>query len=361
MRIKRIIREYFTYTAREKRGLLVLLFLLFVVYFIPLVVNRNDSDSNSLNLEKQKELNAILAEMTKEKAEENQLKPFSFDPNTITIQELEKMGLKQFQIKNLVKYRENGGRFSRKEDLQKIYGIKLEHYKLLEPHIQIRKNLLVRKSNKVKSGKILKSKEVYLFEFDPNTISLDGWDSLGVSKKVSRRIKNYLATGAKFHASEDLKKIYGFDSIRYLKLAPYIKITDLPKMSMIELNSATVEQLQALPGIGPVLSNRILKYKNRLGGFSSKGQLKEVFGLSTETFVRIESCVIVDKSLIQELNLNVVKLDQLKKHPYISFRQAMDLMRYRERKGKFQNIEDINKLNLLPDSVYVKVRPYLKI
>jgi hypothetical protein len=203
MRIKRIIREYFTYTAREKRGLLVLLFLLFVVYFIPLVVNRNDSDSNSLNLEKQKELNAILAEMTKEKAEENQLKPFSFDPNTITIQELEKMGLKQFQIKNLVKYRENGGRFSRKEDLQKIYGIKLEHYKLLEPHIQIRKNLLVRKSNKVKSGKILKSKEVYLFEFDPNTISLDGWDSLGVSKKVSRRIKNYLATGAKFHASED--------------------------------------------------------------------------------------------------------------------------------------------------------------
>jgi DNA uptake protein ComE-like DNA-binding protein len=132
-------------------------------------------------------------------------------------------------------------------------------------------------------------------------------------------------------------------------------------MSMIELNSATVEQLQALPGIGPVLSNRILKYKNRLGGFSSKGQLKEVFGLSTETFVRIESCVIVDKSLIQELNLNVVKLDQLKKHPYISFRQAMDLMRYRERKGKFQNIEDINKLNLLPDSVYVKVRPYLKI
>lgn len=65
----------------------------------------------------------------------------------------------------------------------------------------------------------------------------------------------------------------------------------------IELNSADTTELKKLRGIGSKLSQRIVKYRTKLGGFSSKEQLRSVYGLSEETYQQIETHIWVDTTI----------------------------------------------------------------
>ena len=61
----------------------------------------------------------------------------------------------------------------------------------------------------------------------------------------------------------------------------------------IDLNTATVEQLDSLPGIGPVMANRILEWRQVHQRFSSVDELQEVEGIGSKLFNRLKSAVRV--------------------------------------------------------------------
>src|SRR4030042_3398931 len=120
-----------------------------------------------------------------------------------------------------------------------------------------------------------------LSDFNPNIISPDAIKNLGVNSDVRRAWINYRAKGGKFYRKEDLKKIYGLDSVTYHRLEPYIIIEtgynqhsdrSIPVNKndvLLELNDATQADLEYLKGIGPVFAQRICKYRDLLGGFRS--------------------------------------------------------------------------------------------
>jgi DNA uptake protein ComE-like DNA-binding protein len=148
--------------------------------------------------------------------------------------------------------------------------------------------------------------EVQLFRFDPNTLDESGWKKLGIKDRIIQTIIHYREKGGLFRKPEDIKKIYGLSNSEAEKLIPYIHINQANnslntnsddrysssdkkekytrKYNSIEINSATSEEWKALPGIGDVLSNRIVKFRASLGGFSSIDQVAQTYGLSDSTF-----------------------------------------------------------------------------
>ncbi len=205
---------------------------------------------------------------------------------------------------------------------------------------------------------------VCFFSFDPNSITFDELKRLGVSDYVARNIQKYRESGGIFYRPSDLKKIYGFDSILYEKLEPYITVIEQKKSSpskMVELNSADTLDLMTLNGIGPVFARRIVKYRNSLGGFYSLKQVCEVFQFPEETYLRILNQIWIDSSLVKKIGLNFVSYDDLRRHPYIQAKLARKIVQYRARNGAFSSPMQLLADSVLSEEQFQKVAPYLKV
>ncbi|MGQ1910437.1 helix-hairpin-helix domain-containing protein [Marinifilum sp. RC60d5] len=362
MSLRKNIKEYFTYSTAEKRGILLLLILLVGIYIVPVFLKSDNGEEIVFDEEKQAEFQKMIKGFEGRSDRKNEVKYFKFDPNTASEEQLRKLGFKEFQIKNLKKYRSFGGRIKNKSDLQKIYGITKDDYNRLKAFIQI-KRIAKRKIEEQEA----KKRKTYLFAFNPNELSISGWDSLGVDNRIANRIQNYIKAGGEFNSKNDLKRIYGFDTLVLAKLIPYIKI---PKQGAakyvrvkrpINLNNCDTTELKSLPGIGSVLSKRIIKYRNMLGGFVQKKQLLEVYGVSKDKYGKIIELLTVDTTQIIKIRLSFVNSEKLYQHPYISRRTAVDIIRYRQKTGGIRVVSELKTNNLIGDSLYFKLRPYLSI
>ncbi len=127
----------------------------------------------------------------------------------------------------------------------------------------------------------------------------------------------------------------------------------------VELNSADSLDLVQLYNIGPAFAKRILKYRNLLGGFVSKDQLWEVYGMDSVRYNDIAPYVTINPEGVTPMDLNSATIDQLKRHPYLDYYQAKAIVRLREQVGLYQHIEDLRKVSIIDNETYTKLIPYL--
>ena len=135
--------------------------------------------------------------------------------------------------------------------------------------------------------------------------------------------------------------------------------TTVTRRMTIDINSCDSTELLPLPGIGPVLSGRIIRFRNLLGGYASTEQLKDVYGLSAETFNLIKDRVIADTTLIDKININTADFRRFSRLPYFERKEINDLLRYRNANGQIDNIAELTENNILSDEKAAKVKPYL--
>lgn len=230
------------------------------------------------------------------------------------------------------------------------------------------------KSTKEYAGEVPPSQPQNLFYFNPNTIGAEELSQLGLTDRSIKTWLNYRKKGGRFYRKEDLQKLYNLSALDYQRLAPYVVLeatkpsnysiksgkeaSPSPAKISIQLNTADSLHLKQLPGIGSVLSKRILAFREALGGFYSVEQLKEVYGLPPETFEKIKTQFKVDPQLIKKINLNTVDLKTLRRHPY--FRPyAKEILQLRKEKGSFQLEDEIMEISLINDENYRKIAPYI--
>jgi competence ComEA-like helix-hairpin-helix protein len=203
--------------------------------------------------------------------------------------------------------------------------------------------------------------------FDPNGLPAGQWIEMGLSEKQAATIKNYEAKGGHFYRKEDLKKLFVITEAFYNRVEPYIQIAENrntehlpeePLKARIEVNTATLEQLITINGIGEKLAERIVTYRDRLGGFHSIEQLREVYGLFSENYEKISRQLVVSGP-VQKIDLNYCDIKELGKHPYVGFKKAREIIDYRNRHGFFKNTEQLRTAGLADDSVYAKLVPYI--
>jgi competence protein ComEA len=128
---------------------------------------------------------------------------------------------------------------------------------------------------------------------------------------------------------------------------------------VIELNTADTAQLTTLPGIGESFAKRIISYRNRLGGFDSREQLKEVYGIDAEKYAALQAQVNVDATRIKKISINKAAFDDLKYFPYLTFKQMNAIIQFREQHGDYSSIADMKNIVLLDDEILRKIEPYL--
>ncbi len=243
--------------------------------------------------------------------------------------------------------------------------------------------------------------EPKLFNFDPNTVSVAGWQQLGLPKWMAERIEKYRSKGGQFRRKEDLLKIYDFPPDLYDQLEPYIMLKETPHtdrfnndrfgadkpypnqpyksgerpaypertayperpakpiIQPFDINTADTAQLIALKGIGSTLAGRIVKFRDALGGFVSTDQFREIYGLDSLAMNELQTFGKI-KSAVRRIPVNTASADELDRHPFLSRRQAQIIVNYREQHGAYTSAESLKPIRILDAKTIEKITPYLE-
>ena len=303
---KERLKEYFTFTRKERNGIFMLLVFIFILqgaiiytHYSGFSINNSDSPSS---LKEMLDFEKALAAMEKpdsfafnnqqqfvstSKEESGSISYQQFDPNTITAPEWKKMGVNEKASLSILHYLNKGGRFRKKEDLKKIYTLSSTEYERLQPYILI-------------------------------------LDSV--------------------------------PEIKYQDNKVYLSRTKT--VALVEVNAASKEELMTLPMIGEKRAEQIIKYRDLLGGFVVEDQLKEVYSIPDSVYQLIKSKITINNSLIKHIHINSDSISSLK-HFYITKPIARLIVNYRLQHGAYKSVEDIKKLPLITDSLFGKIEHYL--
>lgn len=138
-------------------------------------------------------------------------------------------------------------------------------------------------------------------------------------------------------------------------------VKKIKKIELFEINQADTIQLRQIRGIGKKLSKRIIKYKDKLGGFYQQEQLYEVYGLDSIVVNRLIKYSTIDTSLVvkQKINqpLDKVFFKELLKHPYLKYEDVKAIFKYHKEQGVFQTKTQLEQV--LGNEKADKIYPYI--
>jgi competence protein ComEA len=202
--------------------------------------------------------------------------------------------------------------------------------------------------------------------FDPNGLPKEIWMQMGLSEKQAQVIKNYELKGGKFRTKEDVKKQFVITEEFFNKIEPFLVFAEINdevnsehSTLSVDINHAPREDWILLNGIGEKMADRIISYREKLGGFYSVEQLQEVYGLPETTFVKIKSHCFVTSYSLRKININLAEYKELHQHPYINDDLPAKIIDYRKKQGLFKNADDFKRSGLVDEGLYTKLVPYL--
>lgn len=217
------------------------------------------------------------------------------------------------------------------------------------------------------------------FPFDPNTADSTQLLRLGLEPWQVRNIYKYRGRGGIYRKKEDFARLYGLTVKDYRRLEPYIRISSdyLPASTLVQeehvvrdtlrypvkigegeqvvLNTADTTELRKVPGIGTYYAARIVRYGQRLGGYVSVDQLDEIEDFPQEA----KKYFTIQDAHPQQLNVNQLTLQQLRKHPYINFYQAKAIVDYRRLHGNLKSLQELRLSKDFPPEAIERLTPYV--
>jgi competence ComEA-like helix-hairpin-helix protein len=214
-------------------------------------------------------------------------------------------------------------------------------------------------------GSIRKTEKPKIYSFNPNFITDFKGYKLGMSVAEIDRLLDYRKTNRYVNSAKEFQQVTKVSDSLLKSLATYFKFPDWvtqkksagyshkifekPKIVVIDINLATKEELKKVYGIGDGLSERILKEKEKFGGFVSMEQMNDVWGLSDEVIEKLnQSFNITSIPTVKKIAINNASIKELMKFPYFRYDLAKSIVTYRSMNGEIKSVEDLIKISGFP-------------
>ena len=230
--------------------------------------------------------------------------------------------------------------------------------------------------------------ELHPFPFNPNTLTEEEWLQMGLTDRQVRNIMNYKAKGGKFYSKNDLGKLYTISEEEFAQLEPFIVLPEVSRgkntksasqgvvstgsttteaaptekkpILIVDLNTVDSTALVELPQIGPYTAVRIIEFREKLGGFVDKEQLRDVKGMDDARFAAIQPYINLGAVEIRKVDVNRADFKTLVHHPYLSYEQVKRIGNQREKRGMIKNWAQLEELLKEEGEVNPLLEQYVK-
>lgn len=141
-----------------------------------------------------------------------------------------------------------------------------------------------------------------------------------------------------------------------------IKSEKVNKVVLKDLNTVTAQDLQKISGIGEKLSARIIKFRDRLGGFLIDEQLYDVYGLEKDVVKRtLNEFRVISKPKIVKINVNIATASELSKLIYLQKHVSESIVNYRNLNGSINSLNELSKIENFPIERIDRIALYLSL
>jgi competence ComEA-like helix-hairpin-helix protein len=259
-----------------------------------------------------------------------------FDPNTVTYEEMRTMGIAARTAAGIVKYRARGKVFQIPEDFATCYGITDSMYAALKPYIRIG--------------------EEYRLEPAASYAAHSGTAGRNAQTAPAPTV-----TAETTEASLSAKPTGAANESGMTNMAVTENETETAKAKQekLDLNSADSLVLVSVRGIGARTASDIIAYREKLGGFHSVEQLKELKVMTERNYETMIGQIWADSCKIQKIDINFASPNAVSQHPYISGKKLRRILSNRQLKGGWSTIEDMIEDNTLTPEEAARLAPYL--
>lgn len=215
-----------------------------------------------------------------------------------------------------------------------------------------------------------------IFPFNPNFITDYKGYELGMSVAEIDKLHSFRASGAFINSAEEFQQVTGINDSLFNIISPYFKFPEWiqdkakkqvndknhqTKSQIFDINKATIDDLKTIHGIGDKLAQRIIKYRDKLQGFTFEDQLYEVWYLDKEVANKVlAKFKIIDTPIINKLNINKASFKEVMQLPYLDYNLTKKIFEYKVEVAEIQSIEDLKKIDGFPLEKFNRIALYLQ-
>jgi len=357
--MKQTLQEMLHFTRRERRSVFYLLGLIFFFLLLPFISSFfipkkiydhsefeaeialwesemiiEDSIQRSKYYKNYKKKEYKNNRTKKDAYADVKITPFPFNPNKADRETLKDLGLPDKIVNIFINFRKKGGKFYKKEDLKNVYGMREEWYGTLASYVRISK--------------------------EKKTYPKKDYSKKQYQSKEDNRSK---ITESDPIAAADIPKNYDNNSNIIQEEKPKTKKKSKPKYKTVkvDINTASASEFQKIYGVGPAFSKRMVEHREKLGGYYNVQQISEIYGMVDSTFQKIKPSLLRGNPQLKKININTATTDELKVHPYIKWKVANAIVKYRKNNGDYSSIEALKKNYAVSEELYQKLAPYLSV
>ncbi|MDY0781049.1 helix-hairpin-helix domain-containing protein [Tenacibaculum sp. IB213877] len=241
--------------------------------------------------------------------------------------------------------------------------------------------------NEIDSLKVveIEKRKPKIYPFNPNYITDFKGYQLGMSVEEIDRLLIYRKQNKWINSASDFQQVTKVSDSLLAKLSSYFKFPDWvvkrnkqknksnkstssfqkeyskKEISTNDINLATSEDFKTIYGIGDKLSERIIKYRTKLQGFTYENQVNEVWGLEANIVDKLLNIFkIQNKPIIKKVNVNTASFKEVLKNPYINYELCKKIFDYRDEVAELQNIDELKNIDGFPVEKYDRIVLYLE-